>query len=165
MKRIDLHVPLALGAMLAGAAPAAASPATITSLSCESDGSSLATELRYRDQATGASYVHHGAIVHTSSGDEGNTALYDSAGRLLAAGYASSTSSQPRVTFGPGWSSSAQSTLQAALADPYVQDRLTTCAAPAAQHPWQLWYCPILLYIWDEELAKQLCGWLPNGPL
>jgi hypothetical protein len=165
MKRINLHVPLALGAMLVGAAPVAASPATITSLSCESDDSNLATELRYRDQSTGASYVHRGTIVRTSSGHEGTTALYDSVGRLLAAGHASSTSSQPQVTFGPGWSSAVESTLQAALADPHVQNQLTTCSAPAMQRSWQFYFCPIYLFVWDEDLARQLCGWLIGGPL
>jgi hypothetical protein len=152
---------ITLAALVGSFTTAAASP-QITGLGCKLDAGKFAANVSFRDSASGATYYYKATVDQTSAGATGTTALYDAAGRTIASARSSSTSSDRVVSFGVGWTRSLADMLQDVMLDDKVQAQLDSCTAAASpQDNWLPWFCPILIFIWDEDLAAALCSWMP----
>jgi hypothetical protein len=150
----------ALALMIATTSASLASP-QITSVKCECKDRNIATTIEFRDD-TGA-YRQRGAITPTSSGFTSSSTLFDGAGRTLATAR-TSTGSKPQITRGPGFTAAIEASLEEVLFDDLVQKVLEECATKFPGQPdpfpWQS-FCPVLVYVWDEDLVRELCEWVP----
>lgn len=154
------HSLTALVVLAATATAAVAAPTTIRSLQCTvTGGDDLSATIRYTENASGRTLDYRFAIT---DGVSATSSLRDSAGRVVASGTASAAGHS--VSYGSTWSSTTYRNLLGVLDDSAVQSRLGSCAAALPFPPGfppRPTFCPILVFVWDEDLVNQLCGWLP----
>lgn len=165
IKLRDVMFSTAALALVAGSI-AGASPSTVNSFRCnviDPDGDpGLSATIKYTEKATGRRYDYQMSV---KGGVAGTTTLRDSGGRTVATASATQSGASS-VSFGPGWNSQTYQTLVGMLSQPPVQLDLEACVGPVAKSPtwpWGPWFCPILVYVYDEELIEQLCGWTYPG--
>lgn len=154
----------AIAALTAASSLASAAPAAILHMQCVFTNDKIDSQIEYKDEATGRFYAYD---LHLPFGELGTARLRDGAGRVIASASKSPTT-RPVFAPGPDYTSRVADTLVGVLAQPLVQSKLAACGAPAGQaaHPWGPLYCPILIFVWDEDLIAQLCPWpgVPEGP-
>lgn len=144
---------LTLAAQVAFAGVAVAEP-TIHHTRCTLSGSAVDASIRYTEDG-GRTLDYRFSVRDTG----GSVSLRDDAGRTVASASARADGTST-VALGSSWTSMTFGNLIAVLDNQAVQAELSTCVAPAAAvplDPWQ-WFCPILVFVWDEDLVKRLCG-------
>lgn len=158
MKPSLLHLLVSVLAIPAALAGTVAAEPSIRAVRCTQDGDDLAASIRYVEDG-GRTLDYR---LELRADRAGTTSLRDDAGRLVATATADAAGTSVRL--GASWTSQTFRNLIAVLDDPGVQDGLTTCAAPMASLPGVLWptFCPILVFVWDEDLVRQLCRWMPT---
>jgi hypothetical protein len=165
IKLRDVMFSSAALALVAGSV-AGASPSTVNSFRCnvidpDGDGGLSAT-IKYTENSTGRRYDYQMTV---KDGTSGTATLRDAAGRTVATASAQQSGASS-VKLGPGWNSQTHQTLAGMLSQPRVQLDLEACVGPVAESPnwpWGPWFCPIIVFIPDDELQAQVCGWLYPG--
>lgn len=154
-----------IAALTAASAVATAAPASVMYMQCIFTNDTIDADIDYKDEATGLRYDYQ---LHLPFGKPGTSQLRDGAGRVIASASKSPTT-RPVFNTSPDYTPRVADTLAGVLAQPLVQRKLAACGAPTAgqaPHPWGPVYCPILIFVWDEDLIAHLCPWpgAPEGP-